>query len=233
MTTISLYEKSKVLGYVTLEDYMGTALTPVNAARVSFNNSSEELTDKDKKLIQYLIKEKHTSPFEHNLITFKFKVPLFVARQHMRHRTWSFNEVSRRYTSLDIDFYQPCLFRTQHKNNRQASNSTELIDPTINLSFGEFSYYSTNVSDALKKHIEASFKLYEDMLDAGICREQARMVLPQNMYTTYIGTVNLNNLIKFIKLRDHEGAQEEIKEVALACKQIAYNLWPQVMESLM
>jgi thymidylate synthase (FAD) len=104
-TKINLYENSNVLGYVELIDHLGTPLTPVNAARVSFAKESSELTDKDRKLIKYLIKEHHTSPFEHNVITFKFKVPIFVARQHMRHRTWSFNEVSRRYTSLDIDFY--------------------------------------------------------------------------------------------------------------------------------
>ena len=109
MTIKILYSNSLTKGYVSLIESMGSNLTPVNAARVSFNKESESFTEKDRKLVNYLIKENHTSPFEHNLITFKFKVPLFVARQHMRHRTWSFNEVSRRYTSLDIDFYQPTL----------------------------------------------------------------------------------------------------------------------------
>lgn len=229
---ITLYNNSLVPGYVELVDFLGNPLTPVNAARVSFAKESKELSDKDKKLIKYLIKEHHTSPFEHNVITFKFKVPIFVARQHMRHRTWSFNEVSRRYTSLDIDFYQPTKFRTQHKSNRQASNTEDLVDPPVKQVGGEHTKWQTSASDALDKHIKQSLKLYEDMLASNICREQARMVLPQNLYTTYIGTVNLNNLIKFIKLRDHEGAQVEIQEVAIACKTIAKNVWPEIIEYL-
>lgn len=229
---INLYDNSVTPGSVELVDYLGTPLTPVNAARVSFARESHELSDKDKKLIKYLIKEHHTSPFEHNVITFKFKVPIFVARQHMRHRTWSFNEVSRRYTSVNIDFYQPTKFRTQHKSNRQASNLEGLIDPSVKQVSGEHTKWQTSASDALDKHIGQSLRLYEDMLAAGICREQARMVLPQNLYTTYIGTVNLNNLIKFIKLRDHEGAQVEIQEMAKACKSLAKEVWPEIIEYL-
>ena len=131
---------------------------------------------------------------------------------------------------LYIDFYQPNLFRTQHEKNHQASNLDELIDPPVTQIFGEFTPYKTSASDALAKHIQSSLKLYEDMLTAGICREQARMVLPQNLYTTYWGTVNLNNLFKFIKLRDHEGAQLEIQEVARACKALTKEAWPNLIE---
>jgi thymidylate synthase (FAD) len=227
-----LYLNSQTSGFVELVDVLGDSLTPVNAARVSFAKESSALSDKDKKLIKYLIKENHTSPFEHNVITLKFKVPLFVARQHMRHRTWSFNEVSRRYTSLDIDFYSPQFFREQHQSNRQASVANSNFDPVLYNIKGEFADHPCQSSEALQTHIESSLFLYNKMLNSGIAREQARMVLPQNLYTTYIGTVNLNNLIKFIKLRDHEGAQQEIQDMALACKAIAKSVWPEILEYL-
>ena len=228
---IDLYDVSKTKGYVKLVDSMGDLLTPVNAARVSFGVKKESLDDKDLKLVKYLIKHKHTSPFEHNIVSFEFQVPLFVARQHMRHRTWSFNEISRRYTKKDISFYMPQAFRTQHETNRQASNN-ELVNPVLDVVQGVTSNWETNASAALLRHVEDSLKLYNNMLENGICKEQARMVLPQNLYTTYIGTCNLSNLIKFIKLRDHEGAQEEIRQVAIACRQIVQQLWPEIIEAL-
>ena len=228
---IDLYDISDSKGYVKLLDSMGDLLTPVNAARVSFGVKKETLDNKDLKLINYLIKHKHTSPFEHNIVSFEFQVPLFVARQHMRHRTWSFNEISRRYTKKDISFYQPNAFRTQHDTNRQASNN-DLVDPVLDVVQGATTNWETTASAALKRHVENSLKLYNNMLDNDICKEQARMVLPQNLYTTYIGTCNLSNLIKFIKLRDHEGAQEEIRQVAIACRQIVQQLWPEIIEAL-
>lgn len=227
---IELYSNSNSKGFVELVDSLGTdGLTPVNAARASYGKESTELTDRDRKLLNYCMREGHTSIFEHNAITFRFKVPLFVARQHMRHRTWSFNEISRRYTSVDIDFYCPDSFRVQHKSNHQASIAESSINPTVNYLDGEFLGYETAASEAVAFHVNHSVKLYEDMIDNGVAREQARMVLPQNIYTTYWGTVNLNNLIKFINLRDHEGAQVEIQEMAKACRTIATALWPETM----
>lgn len=232
-TKIELYSNSSTPGYVELINAMGDALTPVNAARVSFGKESKKLSERDKKLISYLIKENHTSPFEHNVITFKFKVPLFVARQHMRHRTWSYNEISRRYTDVDLDFYLPQTFRTQHESNRQASVQDSAENPVLKTLAGTHMNYDIRASDALLTHVDNSVKFFIELIENGVSREQARMVLPQNMYTTYIGTVNLNNLIKFIKLRDHEGAQHEIREMALACKQLAKQVWPEIMENLL
>ena len=228
---IPLYAKNSTSsGYVELLDHMGEdGLTCVNAARVSFNKKSLSFSSKDEKLLNYLLTHKHTSVFEHNLLTFSFKVPLFVARQHMRHRTWSFNEISRRYTSLDLDFYTPEKFRTQHKTNRQASTQ-ELIDPQLSTVQGVTLDWPEKASQALIDHNKSSLALYNNMLDKGICREQARMVLPQNLYTHYWGTVNLNNFIKFIDLRDHEGAQLEIQEMARACKQLVQQIWPNIIE---
>ena len=116
------------IGHVEYVEHMGSDLSIVNSARVSFGKHKQELDGKDKKLIKYLIKHRHTSTLEHCLVTFRFKVPLFIRSQHHRHRTWSYNEISRRYTEENLQFYEPKTFRTQHKSNRQASNVDEL-DP--------------------------------------------------------------------------------------------------------
>jgi thymidylate synthase (FAD) len=220
--TIDLYGDD--IGKVQYVDHMGSDLTIVNSARVSFGVEKEELDARDKKLINYLVKHRHTSTFEHNVVTFKFVVPLFVRSQHHRHRTWSYNEISRRYTDKDLTFHCPNTFRTQHKSNRQSSNNDE-INPILypDLSDPEF---GLTCSDSMKQHAKRSLELFEQLMSAGVCREQARMVLPQSMYTEYYGTVNLNNLLKFIDLRTHDGAQQEIQDVAVACLEIASDLWP-------
>ena len=214
------------IGSVEYVQHMGSDLTIVNSARVSFGKEKLEIDDKDKKLIKYLASHRHTSTFEHNVITFRFKVPLFIRSQHHRHRTWSYNEISRRYTDVDMKFYEPENFRTQHKSNRQASNN-ELVNPDMNEYNGRPlpvpAYYA---SEAVRNHNTRSLGLYNQLIAKGVCREQARGVLPQNLYTEYYGTVNLSNLMKFIELRIHEGAQWEIQQVALACLEIAKKHWP-------
>ena len=222
---VQLYKDE--IGSVEYVEHMGSDLSIVNAARVSFGKHKEELDSKDERLINYLIKHRHTSTLEHNIVTFRFTVPLFIRSQHHRHRTWSYNEISRRYTDFDIQFYEPESFRTQHRSNRQASNEDQLIDPGI-LSHVGYESFPTNIpaSSCVSRHNMNSLALFEKMVAAGICREQARGVLPQNMYTQYYGTVNLNNLLKFIDLRTHDGAQWEIQQVAKACLEIATDLWP-------
>lgn len=211
------------IGRVDYVNHMGDDLTVVNSARVSFGVEKEELDGRDKRLINYLIKHKHTSTLEHNLITFRFTVPMYVRSQHHRHRTWSYNEISRRYTDVNIKFYEPQEFRTQHKSNRQASNAEELIDPR------GMPYALPRASLIVQEHHKTSLKLFNDLIEAGVCREQARGVLPQNLYTEYYGTVNLSNLLKFIDLRTHEGAQWEIQKVAEACLEIATDLFPETV----
>tara|TARA_B100001094_G_scaffold331004_1_gene397899 strand:- start:12854 stop:13723 length:870 start_codon:yes stop_codon:yes gene_type:complete len=233
MNQASIFLYGDNIGKVDYIEHMGSDLTIVNSARVSFGKHKEVLDERDRKLINYLVRHRHTSTFEHNLVTFRFVVPLYIRSQHHRHRTWSYNEISRRYTDdedVPVLFYEPKQFRTQHKTNRQASNAEELIDPVID-------YTKINVpppivmgckhaSDLVKWHHQTSLNLYNSLIEAEICREEARGVLPQNMYTEYYGTVNLNNLLKFIDLRIHEGAQWEIVKVAEACLEIATDLWP-------
>jgi len=219
---INLYDDE--IGSVEYVQHMGEDITVVNAARVSFGKHKEVMNEKDKKLVNYLIKHRHTSTLEHNVITFRFVVPLFVRSQHHRHRTWSFNEISRRYTAENLRFYEPKTFRTQHKSNRQASNLDQ-EDPILFPDLSDIDF-GTTASTVIKSHHQNSIKLYNNLMSAGVCREQARGVLPQNMYTEYYGTCNLNNLIKFIGLRTHDGAQWEIQKVALACLKIAKEHWP-------
>ena len=214
------------IGEVSYVQHMGSDLTVVNSARVSFGKHKDKLDDRDKKLIRYLIKHRHTSTLEHNVITFRFKVPLFVRSQHHRHRTWSYNEISRRYTDENLEFYLPKKFRTQHKSNRQASNENDLINPQM---------YPTlslmKVSEFFENRTLDCLQTYNDMMEVGVCREQARMILPQNLYTEYYGSCNLNNLLKFIDLRTHDGAQWEIQKVAEACLEIAKSIWPETVSA--
>tara|TARA_Y100001938_G_scaffold112671_1_gene154349 strand:+ start:103 stop:807 length:705 start_codon:yes stop_codon:yes gene_type:complete len=216
---IYLYDDN--IGKVEYVEHMGCDLSVVNSARVSFGKHKQLLDEKDEKLINYLIKHRHTSTLEHCVVTFRFKVPLYVRSQHHRHRTWSYNEISRRYTEYNIEFYNPDLYRTQHKSNRQASNEDEFVSgPMCQPILG------CQVHESVRRHINLVTKYYENLLKAGVCREQARGLLPQNMYTEYYGTANLNNILKFVDLRTHEGAQHEIQKVAKAVLQIAKQLYP-------
>ena len=215
------------IGAVEYVSHMGADLSVVNAARVSFGAGKEEVDEKDIKLINYLMRHNHSSPFEHCVLTFKFTVPLFIRSQHHRHRTWAYNEISRRYTSVDMRFYEPSQFRTQHKSNRQASNIEGLIDPDMSKGMAE----GITASKMVREHHAQSIFLYTRLVEEGVCREQARGVLPQNLYTEYYGTANLHNLLKFVSLRVHEGAQWEIQEVAKACLNIAKQHFPHSVES--
>jgi thymidylate synthase (FAD) len=227
--TIHLYDDD--IGKVELIQTIGNDLSVVNAARVSFGVEKEEIDEKDKKLINYLVKHRHTSTLEHCFMTFKFVVPLYVRSQHHRHRTWSYNEISRRYTSVDLQFYEPKTFRTQHETNRQASNLDE-INPNISNFKDTLLPVSPNyASDAIMMHHRRCLDLFESLLNNGVCREQARGVLPQNLYTQYIGSCNLSNLLKFIDLRTHEGAQWEIQQVANACLTFAQEHFPHTVSA--
>ena len=211
---------------------MGEDLDIVNSARVSFDVSHTQLEERDVKLIKYLYKNKHTSPFEHCTIKFACKVPLFVARQHMRHRTWSYNEVSRRYTNVNLEFYTPEEFRSQAKTNRQASiHDGMMINPVVKTISGSTQHWVTRADEALLSHTRKSIKLYNTFLDNGICREQARMVLPQNMYCNYIATANLLNVLKFIGLRNKADAQWEIKVMAEQMGKFVEGLFPIAWEA--
>jgi thymidylate synthase (FAD) len=202
-------------GWVGLIDHLGNESTIVNAARVSFGKLKNDMEERDVKLLEYLIANKHTSPLEHMVFTFSIHCPLFVRGQWHRHRTWSYNEISRRYTEIDMEFYTPAELRRQSENNRQASFS----DPDFD---------GTALAKLIADHNSASLALYENLLASGVCREQARGVLPQNMMVTFWGTVDLSNLLHFLELRDSDHAQWEIREYALAIKKLIKPFIPNV-----
>ena len=202
-------------GWVGLIDHLGTEATIVNAARVSFGKLKKEMDEKDVGLLSYLIANRHTSPLEHMVFTFSIHCPLFIRGQWHRHRTWSYNEISRRYTEVDLEFYTPPKLRRQAETNRQASvDSPDFEDEALR--------------KQIRAHNEQSLALYNSLLEAGVCREQARGVLPQNMMVTFWGTVNLNNLLHFLELRDSEHAQWEIREYAKAIKKLIRPVIPNV-----
>lgn len=204
-------------GWVGLLNCMGNETTIVNAARISFQNISPTFEEKDERLLKYLIRNKHTTPLEHVVFTFSVHCPLYVRSQWMRHRTWAFNEISRRYTEADIEFYIPKYFRKQSENNKQASTN-EIIEK------------NEEAINETEKLCLKTYHWYLKLIEMGVCREQARGVLPQCMMTTFWATVNLHNLIHFIELRDDEHAQKEIREYAKAMKELVRPIVPHVIE---
>ncbi|QDP51320.1 MAG: putative flavin-dependent thymidylate synthase [Prokaryotic dsDNA virus sp.] len=220
--SLELYDDG--IGKVEYVAHMGDDRTVVNSARVSFGKEVKRISARDKKLINYLIRHNHTSVFEHCSITFRIKVPLYIRSQHHRHRTWSYNEISRRYTEYNLEFYEPGKFRTQSDENRQASLD-HYVDPFLPIAKGVTNIH-IKASILLGHHHSNALDLYNRMIRGGICREQARGVLPQNLYTEYYATCNLSNLYKFIVLRTHQGAQWEIQKLAEAMLEIATDLYP-------
>jgi len=190
----------------------------VRAARVSYGAGTKTLRD-DEKLIRYLIKHEHWSPFE--MVEFKFhvKAPIFVARQWFRHRTASVNEISGRYSVIEDEFYIPEKWRLQDTKNRQGSLGE--LDPLAN-------EYAT---DAYTEALEYAYKAYEALLSAGVAREMARMVLPLCTYTQFYWKQDLRNLLHFLKLRLDNHAQWEIRQYAEAILQLIEPLVPVTMRA--
>jgi thymidylate synthase (FAD) len=179
----------------------GSDVDVVNAARVSFGKIVSVITPKDEKLIRYLLEHQHTSPFEHNQLSFRIKAPIYVIRQWMRHRMSSYNEISYRYVESALEFYTPIEWRNQSVSNRQAS-------------CGEFK--NDGLLAKYQNSLNVAAQTYQDLLAAGVCREQARGVLPVCTYSEFIYTCNLHSFLHFLKLRTAAGAQWEIKVFAQA-----------------
>lgn len=213
-------------GFVRYIDHMGSDLRIVEAARISYNSPSKG-AEQDKKLLGYLWKNKHTSPFEQCQITFNIRMPIFVMRQFVRHRMQSLNEVSARYTVLPDVFYIPTKWRKQDTKNKQGSTDEGDWNPII--PFGTMGACSP-ATELLKECCKESYRIYLKMVEAGIAKEMARFILPVNIYTEIYSTWDLNNLLRFFALRDDPHAQWEHKQFALAMKAITAQLFPWTME---
>jgi thymidylate synthase (FAD) len=229
-------------GFVRLIDWMGDDQRIVEFARVSYKSPSKGV-EQDTKLLHYLYKNKHTSPFEAVKVTFNIKMPIFVMRQYIRHRMQNVNEMSARYTELPRDFYIPTSWRAQDTKNKQSS--VPMVDWNV-----VKDYYSTghdidgstwNKSEKLSQHeifsrkliehCDAAYNLYEWYLEQGVAREMARMVLPLNIYTEFYACWDLKNLMHFLQLREDVHAQFEIQEFARAIKEIVKKLFPVTIEA--
>lgn len=207
---------------VSYIDHMGTDLTAVNAARISFAGESQELTEKDSKLIDYLAKHEHMSPFEHCALTLIIECPLYIRSQIHRHRTFAYNEISRRYTADDLEFYVPPTddIRSQSKSNKQASDGP--------VSAGD----AQNAATLIRQSHAYSLEFYNQLIALGVSREQARGVLPQNLMTKFYMSGNLRNWAHFVRLRVDAHAQAEVRVVGEAVKAIMLEKFPVVSNAL-
>ena len=218
-------------GYVRLVDTLGSDLSVVNAARVSYDKESEVFTDKDSKLIGFLIREGHTSPFRHAALTFEVYAPLFVARQWWKYAVSSthvddqngWNESSRRYITEQEEFYVPSAssWRSKPENSKQGSG--EPVDSSVG-------FYYTN---KLSENISSAVATYHEAMNDGIAPEIARLFLPAYaMYVRWRWTVSLQGLMTFLDQRLEHDAQKEIQDYAKAVDSLATNVFPETFKAI-
>jgi len=222
-------------GYVQLLDYMGEGdLNVVNAARVSYGKHKDTLDDQDKKLIWYLAKHKHMSPFRHMQFSFLIHTSEIVCRQLYKHQVGTaftsgifresatiWNEISGRYVEFPPKFHKITCFRPQHPKNKQASLKGKSIDD------------QEKALRIYQETLDQGYKAYQQLLSMGVCREQARMVLPISFMNTLTWTASLEAVVNFVRLRDHDGAQLEIQKLALAIKSLIKPICPVSMDALL
>lgn len=211
-------KQHKVLdhGFVRLDGQMGDDLSVVNAARVSFGVTKTELDDADIGLIKFLMRERHGTPFEHNAFRFHVKCPIFVAREWFRHRIGSFNELSGRYKEIPTVGYVPAPESIRTQVGKPGSYTFEQVDD----------YLAFETIMQIEQAYNEAFARYEKLLVWGIAKEVARMVLPVGTYTEFFWTVNARSLMNFLSLRLDASAQYEIREFAVAVKDIFVEAMP-------
>lgn len=208
-------------GYVELISSYGDDLTIVNGARVSFNKHSSVMTEADAGLINYLMKNKHGTPFEMVDFTFRIKCPIFVAREWFRHRMASYNEMSGRYVELEKEFYVPDIENIRMQKGKPGNYYYEPLAHHVS------GIAINSITDAYDK----AWAAYQELLDCGVAREQARMVLPVGIYTQFFFKLNLRSLLNFLSLRNEETAQWEIQQYAKAIEELVKEIVPVTMKS--
>lgn len=198
-------------GFVELVEMMGNDLTAVRAARVSFDMGLKD-EERDRHLIEYLMKHGHETPFEHIVFTFHVKAPIFVARQWFRHRIASYNELSGRYSKLSYEFYIP--------SPERLNGYKTTIPPE-------------QVTEKISEIVDKAYRTYLELMENGVPREVARIVLPLNLYTRFFWTVNARSLMNFLNLRADSHAQWEIQQYALAIARIFKEKCPWTFEAFL
>ncbi len=223
--------KKQVLnkGFVEVIDSLGSDLTVVNSARVSFGKRKETYDKSDRALVRYLAKHKHFSPFRHMVVQFHLKAPEFVMRQWYKHvvgiettssyptKDHAWNEISGRYTPVS-DYYIPEIWRKQSEDNKQASE-------------GELDkLQQKRMSHLYERYLFEVERVYDTMVDAGMAKEQARVVLPLSQYTEVYWTASFQAIMNFIELRDETTAQWEIQQYAKCLKEMMYDIYPETIK---
>ena len=208
-------------GFVRLDAAMADDMSVVNAARVSFAKQKQEnewiaMSEVDKGLINFLMRERHGTPFEHNAFRFHVKCPVFVAREWFRHRIGSFNEFSARYSEVPNEFFVPKLSEVRKQTGKPGAYTYEQVEMPL----------AIDTYEIIAKANDSAYSAYRQMLDKGIAKELARAVLPVSMYTQFYWTVNARSLMNFMSLRQHESAQRDIREYANAVCELASPVMP-------
>lgn len=216
-------EKIDVLdnGFVKLESFLADDLSVVNSARVSFSVEKYSLDSSDVGLINFLMKNKHGTPFEHNFFRFHIKCPIFVAREWFRHRISSFNEMSMRYHQPELEFYTPEVLRTQV--GKPGAYTFEDIDPD--------SAFSIQTKKLMNDHYNSSKELYEHFVSHGLAKELSRIVVPVSAYTEFWWSLNARSLMNFLNLRNSPEAQYEIREYARVIEDLFSEAMPVTYEA--
>ena len=223
--------KKQVLnkGFVEVIDSLGSDLTVVNSARVSFGKRKEVYDKSDRALVRYLAKHKHFSPFRHMMVQFHLKAPEFVMRQWYKHvvgiettsssstKDHAWNEISGRYTPV-TDYYIPEVWRKQSQDNKQASEG-ELND-----------LQQKRMTHLYERYLLDVERVYETMVNTGMAKEQARVVLPLSQYTEVYWTASFQAIMNFIDLRDEKTAQWEIQQYAKSLKEMMYDIYPETVK---
>ena len=204
------------LGLVRLVSFMGGDLAVVQSARVSFGKGITN-DERDKKLLFFLMANRHETPFEHSVFKFHIKCPIFVARQWFRHRMASYNEISGRYSEMKEEFFVPAKLRTQKTRNYKY---TDVEEPA-----------NTELTAKIKEHFDSAYKLYHELLERGVAKEHARIVLPLSLYTQFYWTINARALMNFLSLRMEEHAQYEIRQFAESINEIFKEKMPWTQEA--
>ena len=203
-------------GFVRLDAAEASDLSVVNGARVSFLQMKETMDTKDSGLIRFLMREGHASPFEHNLFRFHVRCPIAVAREWMRHRWSSFNEHSLRYSAAIDEFYIPDTAQIRTQVGKPGAYHFEPVAPEV----------ASRTQDLLAKHYQESWNRYQELIELGVARELARLVLPVGIYTEFYWSVNARALMNFISLRNAEQAMWEIRQYGAAVEAFFAELMP-------
>lgn len=211
-------------GFVNYIEHLGTDQSITNAARQSYDGTSLGAV-KDKKLLMALYRRRHTSPFEQVSITYHIRMPIFVMRQFVRHRTARLNEFSMRYKQPPEEFYLPEGWRIQHATEKQQTVEAKFENAH------KQQVWNLRQTRRASMAYHYVYAIYKSMVEDGVCREQARMVLPLGIYTEITVNIDLHNLMGFFRQRLDEHAQHEIRDVAEAMAKIATDLFPWTMEA--